>query len=284
MSEASFPHAATSPRERLADVARYRPLVATFLHRDLRTRYLGSRFGWVWSLVNPLSLLVTYSVVFGVLLGADRGMDPSATGLRIFAVYLFIGLVCWNVFASVLQRTIDALLELVPLRRKVSFPILAPIVGMVSAVLVERGVEITLLTVVLAILGNVGWSLLAVPVVVVLVAAFAFGVGLLLAVVNVKFRDVGHLTVVFLQLYFYATPVIYPAGFAEQHLPESSLIRTLFLNNPTTVMVESLRDLMWDLTLPSSARMAMILAWSSLTLTLGWLFFRGRAARIGEES
>ena len=63
------------------------------LHRELRTRFLGFRFGWLWSLINPLMILATYSVVFGIVMGGDRGLAPSANGVRIFAVYLFTTIV-----------------------------------------------------------------------------------------------------------------------------------------------------------------------------------------------
>ncbi|MEI2826933.1 MAG: ABC transporter permease [Dermatophilaceae bacterium] len=205
----------------------YRSLAESFLHRELRTRFLGSRFGWVWSLINPLLILAMYSVVFGIVLGANRGLQPSANGLQIFAIYLFTGLVCWNIFSSVLQRTIDGLVELIPLRRKVSFPILAPLVGMAIATLVERSAEMALLLVVYALLGNVGWTTALVPIFMLLVAGFAFGLGLIVAITNIAFRDIGHLVGVGLQLLFYATPVIYPASFLDTHLAPGSLARIL---------------------------------------------------------
>ena len=101
---------APRPRERLSEVLAYRSLIESYFRRQLRTRFLGSRLGWVWSLVNPLVMLAAYSIVFGVILVADRGMPPAASGIRLFAVFLFTGLRCWSILVSVLTQTLDWLL------------------------------------------------------------------------------------------------------------------------------------------------------------------------------
>lgn len=282
MSRTSVPRPAPPPRERLADLGPYRSLAQSFLHRELRTRFLGSRFGWLWSLINPLMILATYSVVFGIVMGGDRGLAPSANGVRIFAVYLFTGLVCWNIFSSVLQRTIDGLLELMPLRKKVAFPLFAPLVGMAAATLVERSAEVALLTVVYALYGNIGWTLLLVPVLMILTAGLGFGLGLAVSVVNVRFRDVGHLVGVALQLVFYATPVIYPPSFVDTHLAQGSPARLLLEANPLYAFVQAFRDLMWSLALPTARTWLVAVAWTAIALVGGWLIFRDRAYLVAE--
>ena len=275
---------AARPRERLADLRGYRALVESFLHRQLRTRFLGSRIGWLWSLVNPLAMLAAYWLVFGVILGADRGMPPSAHGLHLFAVYLFTGLVAWNTFTSVLTRTIDGLVELMPLRRKVAFPVLAPLLGSAMATVVERSVEVLLLVVVYVAIGNIGPTVLLLPILVVLTGCLGLGFGLLLSVANVKYRDIGHLIGVALQLYFYATPVIYPPAFVDQRFPEGHALRPFLVDNPLAQLVGAYRDVLWDLTVPSPGRWLAVLGWTVGALAVGWWYFRDRAYLIGEES
>lgn len=269
-------------REHLTDLLRFSSLTSNFVRRELRTRFLGSRFGWAWSLAMPLAVLATYSVVFGIVLGADRGMPPSPTGLKLFAVYLFTGLVVWNVFATVLQRTVDGLLELIPLRRKVAFPVIAPLVGLTAATLIERGVELVLLVVTFTIVGNIGWTVLWAPVIVVLVGGFAFGIGLGLSVLNVAFRDVSHFLAVGLQLLFFATPIIYPPDFVHRKFEDGSLPSVLLSLNPVAPFVQALRDALWNLRSPSAGAVLAMVALTIVSLLLGWLAFRGRAARVAE--
>lgn len=269
-------------REHLTDLLRFSSLTSNFVRRELRTRFLGSRFGWAWSLAMPLAVLATYSVVFGIVLGADRGMPPSPTGLKLFAVYLFTGLVVWNVFATVLQRTVDGLLELIPLRRKVAFPVIAPLVGLTAATLIERGVELVLLVVTFTIVGNIGWTVLWAPVIVVLVGGFAFGIGLGLSVLNVAFRDVSHFLAVGLQLLFFATPIIYPPDFVHRKFEDGSLPSVLLSLNPVAPFVQALRDALWNLRSPSAGAVLAMVCLTIVSLLLGWLAFRGRAARVAE--
>jgi ABC-type polysaccharide/polyol phosphate export permease len=271
------------PRERLSQVWAYRGLVSNYTKRETRSRFMGSRFGWLWSLISPLTSLAVYTVVFGMFLGADRGVTSSANGSRNFAVYLFTGLVTWNIFSGVLVRSVDGLLDVGQLRRKVAFPVAAPLLGMAAAVVVERSAEVALLAVVYVAIGNVGPTLLAVPLLVVMTAAFALGVALAVSVLNVRFRDISHLLQVFLQLVFYATPIIYPAAFVARRLGENTLVFQIFEANPLAQFVAAFRDVMWDLRLPSLGTSAVLLAWTVCSLTVGWIVFSRRAYQVGEE-
>lgn len=269
-------------REHLRDLNDFSSLTGNFTRRELRTRFLGSRFGWAWSLAMPLAVLVTYSVVFGTVLGADRGMPPSPTGLKLFAVYLFTGLVVWNVFSGVLQRTVDGLLELIPLRRKVAFPVIAPLAGLTAATIIERGVELLLLVIVYVIEGNLAWTVLWAPLIFLLAAGFAFGLGLALSVLNVHFRDISHLLAVALQLWFFATPIIYPANFVDRKFGAGSLTARLLDANPVGFYVNSLRESLWQLTNPTWHQVVAMVFLTFASLGFGWLVFRGRAAYVAE--
>ncbi|GAA1240179.1 ABC transporter permease [Oryzihumus leptocrescens] len=268
----------------MQDVLRYGSLVENFARRELRTRFLGSKFGWVWSLVSPMASLAMYTVVFGVILGADRGMEASATGVKVFAVYLFTGLVAWNLFTGVLTRNVDGLLEVATLRRKVAFPVLAPLAGMTVAIVAERSVEVILLICVYVLLGNIGWSFLWIPVLVTLTALFSLGLSMAIASLNVRFRDISHLLGLCLQLLFYATPIIYPAAFVAHHFGNESVIHTLFVSNPLAQFVLAYRSVMWSLNSPPPSQLLGLVVWTIISLTLGWAIFRVRARDVAEEA
>jgi ABC-type polysaccharide/polyol phosphate export permease len=198
-------------------------------------------------------------------------------------VYLFTGLVAWNIFAGVLARSVDGLLDIGQLRRKVAFPVAAPLLGMAFAVVIERSAEVALLVAVYVIIGNVGATFLFVPVFVVLTAGFALGVALTISVLNVRFRDVSHLLQVFLQLLFYATPIIYPIAFVAQRLGEHSLLYRVFLANPLAQFVQAFRDVMWQLRLPTASNVEALFGWTTLSLVVGWTVFSRRAYQVSEE-
>lgn len=267
----------------LGEILNYRSLVGNFARRELRTRFKGSKIGWLWSLANPLATLAVYTVVFGKFLGADRGMQPSGSGrANSFAVYLFTGLVVWNIFSTVIVRNVGGLLEVGALRRKVYFPAIAPLAGITIAVLVELSVELGLLVAVYALLGNIGWTFLAVPFLVLLIAAFAFGLGLLLALANVQYRDVGYLLTIALQLLFYLSPIIYPITFVQKAIG-TGFASTLYHANPITQYVLAFQDCLWQLRWPSFERLAYCSAWSVVVLVVGWVVFTRRSQNVAED-
>src|SRR5690606_10203434 len=126
-----------------------------------------------------------------------------------FAVYLFTGLVVWNMFANTVNGSIQALNMNASLLKKVYFPPECPAVANVLAVLVQAAIETAILMVVLIALGNVSWTFLLWPALVVLVIAFSIGLGLVLSLANVYYRDVEYLISIFMQLLFYCTPIVW---------------------------------------------------------------------------
>jgi ABC-type polysaccharide/polyol phosphate export permease len=268
----------------LDEIFDYRSLVGNFVRRELRTRFKGSRIGWLWSLANPIATLAVYTVVFGIFLGANKSVPKSGSGdVNNFAVYLFTGLVVWNVFASVLNRNVSGLLEIGALRRKVYFPPIAPLTGITLAVLVELGVEFGLLLVVYIAFGNIGLTFLLAPVVIGLAAVFSFGLGLLLAVANARYRDVSYLLTIVLQLLFYMTPIIYPITLVEKKLVGHEWVSLLYRSNPLTQYVLVLRELMWELRWPSMAQFGYCVAWAAVMGAVGWVVFTRKSFNIAEQ-
>lgn len=265
----------------VADFWSYRGLVGNFAQRELKSKYKRSALGWLWSLINPAATLLTYTLVFGFFLR----FNPPVAGngeLRNFAVYLFTALVVWNFFSAVVTGSMAALVGAGPLLKKIYFPPAAPVAGNALATLTQTGIETAILVVVFAALRNVGWTILLLPLLLALLAAFSLGVGLVLALLNVYFRDVGHLVAIGLNLLFYATPILYPV-----HLvPERSHgipVRAIYDLNPLTQFVEAFRDVLYSLQVPSAARLLGLSAASLLTLAVGWLFFARRASDVSEQ-
>ncbi len=260
---------------------RYRGLVANFASRELKGKYKGSLLGSAWSLINPLATLAVYSLVFGFFLRFHVPVAGNGT-LQNFPIYLFTGLVVWNSFYAISTGSMAALVGAGPLLRKIYFPPFAPVVGNALAAANQTAIEIGLLLVIFVIALNVGWSFLLVPVLLVLLAAFAIGVGLLLSMLNARFRDVNYIVQVVLNLLFYASPIVYPIAFVTAQYHNHPWLR-LYEYNPITAFVEAFRSALYELQFPGWGRLGYLVLVSGVTLLFGWWFFQRNAPDVSEE-
>lgn len=259
----------------------HRNLISNLARRDLKAKYKKSLLGWLWSLINPAATLATYTFVFGIIL---RGPTPVAGNghLASFPLFLFAGLVVWNLFLNSVNSAMAALEASGGLLTKIYFPPECPAVASVMGVLLQAGIETGILLLVLIVLGNIGWTMLLVPLVLFEVLLLATGVGLVLSLLNINYRDVGYITGITLQVMFYATPIVYPLDLVPGRawgLPA----RTIIGLNPMTRFVGIMRDLVWTLRLPPALDVAYVTVVSVGVFLLGWLFFSKRAPTVIEE-
>jgi ABC-type polysaccharide/polyol phosphate export permease len=259
----------------------YRALVWNFARRELKAKFKGSVLGWVWSLLNPLATLVIFTIVFSTIFRAEP--PPLGNGdAGIYAVFLFSGLVCWNLFNNTVQQGMLGLVGAGPLLKKIYFPAYTPVMGVAVAVAVQSAIEGGLLLLVMLVLGNVSWTWLLAPVVLLLLAIFSYGWALLFSILNVRYRDVSYLVGIGLQLVFYATPIIYPISLIPAEafgLP----LRDLLALNPLAQFVQAFRDCVYSLTVPSPGLWLSMLAWSLGSLLLGFVVFQRGARDVSEE-
>lgn len=263
------------------DVWRYRGLIFNFAARETKGQYKGSVLGSAWSLLNPLATLAIYSIVFGFFLRFP--IPPAGNGtLQNFTLHLFAGLVVWNFFNSVVLGSIQALVNSGPLLRKIYFPPFAPVMGSTLSVLTQTGIEFGLLLLIFIIVGNVGWSFLLVPVMLVFLYAFSLGVGLFFAMINARFRDVGYIVAVMMNFLFYSAPIIYPISMVRERYAEYPWLQ-IYEYNPLTVFVESFRNATWDLTAPPLWMLVYQVVVGLGVLLAGWVFFQKRAPDVSEQ-
>src|SRR5664280_3344251 len=180
----------------------YLSLIWNFAQRDLKARFKGTSLGWLWSLVFPIATLLIYSVVFSTIFRA-KPPDFGSGRTGNFTVWLLAGLTAWSMFANSLNTAIGALLGAGPLLKKIYFPPYAPVLGSVLALLIQSAIELGILLVLLAALGNISWTWLLVPFWMVLFTVFISSISMSLAVLNVHFRDMAHIIGVAIQLLFY---------------------------------------------------------------------------------
>jgi ABC-type polysaccharide/polyol phosphate export permease len=255
----------------------YRSLVWNFAQRDLKARFKGTAIGWVWSLLLPIASLLTYTLVAHYILKAtpaDFGNGKKGN----FAVWLFVGLTAWGFFANGLNTSIGALLGTGGLLKKIYFPSYAPVLGAVVGVAIQSLIELGLVLVVLLLFGNVGLSWLLLPFWAALFIVFVAGVSLVLSIANIYFRDLAHLVAVFLQLLFYATPVLY-----QDSLIKSPLGHRILMSNPLSQFVDLFRDLAYGLTPGSWKSWIYTAVWAGIASGVGWLVFTRKGRDLGEQ-
>jgi ABC-type polysaccharide/polyol phosphate export permease len=260
----------------------YRNLIYNLAQRELRSRYKKSVLGWLWSLLNPASTLLIYSLVFGVFF-KSKPPDVAANGhTDAYALYLFAGLWVWNYFNGTVMGAIVALQASGPLLNKVYFPPACPAIANTITVLLQAFIESAILTVIMLLLGNLGWSVLLFPLLIVLITLFSLGVGLALSVYNVFYRDVNYLVTIGMNLLFYATPIIYPIT----QVPEEAKgipLRALFQLNPIAQFVEWSRDIFWSNSWPSLASFLLLPTVAVLTFVIGLAIFNRKSRNIAQE-
>ncbi len=264
------------------ETVRFRPFIAHTWRRELRTQYNRSLLGWVWSVLNPLTTLLIYGTVFGLILGANDSVSVGANDLKSFAHYLISGLVIWNVFSITSTDVMHAFAQSIHLRHRVYFPPAAPLMARALTSVTTNGVELAVLVVAYAAYGNVGWSFLALIPTLVLTAIFGLGVGLLLSVPNIRFRDVGYLYTVFLRLFFYLTPLVYPAELVKDKDLWGLDLEVALKLNPVTHFVDAARRCTYVLEMPSGKLWLIMVGCAVVSFAVGWAAFARFAPNASE--
>lgn len=265
-----------------ATVWSYRTWIGNLARRELTAKHKRSVLGWTWSLINPASTLAIYTVVFGVFLR----IEPPFAGngeTKSFALFLFIGLIIWNFFNAIVNGSMSSLEAAGGMLSKVYFPPESPAIANLLASLVQVTIESVIAIIVLIVLANVSWTFVFLVPIVALMGVFALGVGLFVSVYNIMYRDVSYLVGIFMQILFYATPIIYPINLVPEDMsgiPARWIVENV---NPLTSFVSAARESLYLLQVPSPAEWAVMAGWSAAALAIGWWTFNRRAADLIEE-
>ena len=273
----------------LKEVWGSRELLFNLTSREVRGKYKRTIFGQLWSLANPLALMLIYTLVFGIIFKSNP--EPgSPSGLNVFALWLLCGLLPWTFFANVVNTASGSLVGNANLIQKVSFSRIVLPLSTVGSSAYNWAFEMAVLVIALSIAG--GFVLPWLPLVIVamaLLAVFAAGVGLLFSIANVYFRDTQYLLSIILQLWIYLSPIIYPTTLVIGKSKEiGGLLGTpitladLYELNPMVHFVALFRQLMYDNRWPDPAEWLVCLAWSLIALFVGAVVFRRNERKLAE--
>ncbi len=252
---------------RLREIWQYRELLYFLIWRDIKVRYKQTVIGAAWAIIQPFMTMVVFSLFFGQLARVPSDGVP-------YPIFSFAALVPWGFFASGLTNSANSLVGSSNLIQKIYFPrLVIPLASVVSGV-VDFALAFLILILMMLVYritptANIVWL----PLLLLLAAVTALGVGLWLSALNVQFRDVRFVVPFLAQFWMYATPIAYPSS-----LIKNDLLRALYGLNPMTGVVEGFR---WALLGTDSAPGPVLLVSSvaAVLILIGGAFYFRRMER-----
>jgi ABC-type polysaccharide/polyol phosphate export permease len=242
-----------------------RNLLKNLIVRDLKHRYVGSIGGFLWSVIHPVVLLVSYTFIFGVVFRQEMGPE---FGTSSFAVFVFCGLLPWILFSDTIIRNCSVISDNAPLITKTVIPAEILPIAITISNLVHHLIGLVILLTVMAVFYSVHLSLLWIFVYMAMLLLLAQGLGWLVAGLHVFLRDTMQALQILMLLWFYFTPVLYTIN----RVPEN--LRFFAGLNPMALIVTGYRSSLLDLSQPSGYQIVAVLAASIAVFVLGALFFR----------
>ena len=257
---------------------RFVDLTLTLAVVDFKLRFFGSVLGYVWTLLRPLLL-------FGILYFIFTRVVDIGADVKHYPVYLLTSLVLFNFFQETTSNGLTSLIARETMLRKMRFPrLVIPISVALTSLFNLATSMIAVLVFALASGVNPRWSWLQLPVIVLLLAVLSVGLAMLLSVLYVRFRDIGPIWDVLLQILFYASPILYVITL----LPDN--VERKLLANPLAALFTQMRHAVIDPSAPSlsetmggNVRMLIPLAITLGVFLTGWLMFKREAPRIAEN-
>ena len=253
----------------------FRGFVAGSVKREFQSKYRNSVLGATWTVLNPLAMIVVYTVIFAQVMQAKLpGVDKTFA----YSIYLCAGLLTWSLFAEIISRAQNIFIENANLIKKLNFPRLClPVTVVITAVL-NFAILFGLFTGFLIISGNFpGWAYLAMLPVLAIQIVFAIGLGIGVGVLNVFFRDVGQFFSLFLQFWFWFTPIVYPVTI----LPER--LQPLVLLNPMAGLAGAYQTILVRGQWPNWQSLWPVAVLSIVLCVFGFQLFRKHAAEMVDE-
>ena len=250
-------------------ITEYRDLIWILTISDLKIKYQSSVLGFLWSLLNPLLLMLILYVVFSSIY---RITEEN------FAIYLLVGIITWRFFANGTSAAAPNIVNKASLVTKVYIPRQILVFSSVLSSLISSLLEFGVLFVFVAIFSpHITFNVFLFPAIQALFFIIVFGVSLVLSGLYVYYRDLTQIWEVIIQLGFFLSPIVYPISI----LPENIL--PYYLLNPITVIIQAYRDIFLGGVFPPLWEMAYLFGVSVFLLVIGGLIFNRLERRFAEE-
>lgn len=209
----------------LRSIWSYRGFVFGSVRREFNARYSQAMLGAAWSILSPLAMILVYTVIFAQVMSAKL---PGVDSTFAYSIYLCAGVLTWGLFSEITARSQNMFLEQANLIKKISFPrICLPLIVVLSA-LVNFSIVFGLFTAFLVATDNFpGVVYFAIFPVLAIQVLFSIGLGMIVGILNVFFRDVGQFFAIAVQFWFWLTPVVYPASIVPEAVRDALMVNPL---------------------------------------------------------
>lgn len=247
----------------VTQITQSRDLLWTWTARNIRARYQQSVLGWLWAIIVPLAQVLVFSVIFTFFVPVDTGDVP-------YVVFSYVAVVPWTLLASSLTDMTGSLIANMALVTKIYFPReVLPIAAMFARIM-DFGIAAGLLLILIIIFRVPVWgvSLLFLPVILLVQIALIVGLGLACAALNVFYRDVQSFLTLGLQLWFYASPIIYPVSYVPERF------HFWYFLNPMAGILQAYRDVLLHGSIPGSYLAVSAIVSSVIFIAGYWCFKR----------
>lgn len=247
----------------------YRHFIGSSVRNDLRSRFVRSRLGALWMILQPLAQVAIYALVLSRIMAAKL---PGIDSRYAYVIYLMAGMIAWSLFAEVITRSLTIFVDNGNLMKKMAFPRVCLPIIISGSCLVNNLLLLATAIGLFALMGHpLSPAMLWLPLLIAVNLAFALGLGLILGVLNVFVRDVAQVMTVVLQLMFWLTPIVYMPNIIPERL------RALLEFNPMVSMVTSFQSVILYGRAPDMAGLATIAVVAIVLLIFSLALFR-RAA------
>lgn len=219
----------------LVQLFSYRYFIFSSIKTEFKARFIRSKLGALWAILNPLAQVLIYTIILSSVLSAKI---PGINMQNAYAIYLISGIICWSLFADILGKSINIFVENANLIKKIPFPKIALLIIHTGVSVINNFILLFIAAIIFVFISDVhifglAWLLLPFT----LTVALAFSLGLILGIINVFIRDVGQIMSIFLQLWFWVTPIVYTVNI----IPDS--FRFIVDLNPLTALLNSYRSI-----------------------------------------
>lgn len=253
----------------IKELITYRQMLKTLVQSNLRTRYKGSVFGFLWTFINPLIMLLIYGVVFSNIMRID---------MENYYLFIFIGILPWMYFLSSIQAGVASIVSNSNLVKKIYFPREVLPLSIVLGSLVNYLLSLIILFAALIILDvKIAITIAYFPLILLIQTVLTIGLTFFVSAINVYFRDLEHMLGLLLSALFYVTPIIYPVSMVPEKL------RYLFILNPLNPIISSYQDIFYYHRSPNLVSLGFVSIAAVFALIIGWYVFRILNKRFAEE-
>lgn len=243
----------------LGELLNSRNVLSQLVSQQLILRYRRTVLGYLWTLINPLLMMSVMAFVFATLFKAD---------LKTFTVFLFAGMIPWNYFSSVVTQSGSSFINNEGLIKKIYLPKLIFPLSIAIALLIDSVLSfLALFVIIFAIGGSLTWEVMFIPIAYLFLFFFALGIGLIMSVATVFFRDLQHVILIIMQGLFFLTPILY------KNESLTGKIGWIVGLNPVIPFIELFRSPLTSASLPSLSTIIQATLLSTLVMVLGLFVF-----------